>query len=313
MENIKVSLFASAVRPQLWPALFKSLEGMSVATEIIFAGNTNREEIQKYFLSEVDGGVEEQKGAFLASVQTMMSRLNFIYTHTENIKPSQCYEIARRNCSGEVIVWIADDCEFPNDVIGKAYNYWKSQNNEKLILSIQTKETGYDVPKGELFDMKQHCFFGHCPDTPLMAPLAMMSRKWLDELGGIDRRYVCGQYENDIVMRAYQYGGKVELFGDANCFIDIDHIGKSLAIGESKVESDFLNRPFAQGYAKDREVLENSWCRFNAAKLSKMAATGKQITKSDMFDIATKQLDTFEPYAKDISYTESESNNGKWQ
>ena len=85
------------------------------------------------------------------------------------------------------MIWIADDCEFPNDVIGKAYKYWKEQQNEKLILSIQTKESGYGLPEGQLFDMNLHRFFGGRRTTPLMAPLGLMSRKYLDELGGIDQ------------------------------------------------------------------------------------------------------------------------------
>lgn len=296
-SNIKVSLFASAVRPVLWPALFKSLEGTIVNYEVVFVGNA---EVKEFTIGRMN-------------IDTKMIDVNGEYITTENIKPAQCYEIARRHCTGEVVVWVADDAEFPNNVIGKAYDYWKSQNNEKLILSIQTRETGYKMAAGELFDMKQHCFFGYCPETPLMAPLAMMSRKFLDQLGGIDQRYVCGQYENDIVMRAYADGAKVEIFGDKTCFIDIDHLGKSIAIGESKVEEDFLNRPFATGFQKDRQVLEDSWCRFNQGKLIRIASTGKQLNKGDMHDISNKQLDQFQPYPEEISLTESHSNKGKWQ
>lgn len=237
--NPKVSLFASAVRPELWPALFKSLDGTSVAHEVVFAGNV-------------------PPGTMIP----MNNAKSFKYIGTGDIKPSQCYEIARRACEGETVVWIADDCEFPNDVIGRAYEYWKSENNEKLILSIQTKESGYGLPEGKLFDMNAHRFFGFRKNTPLMAPLGMMSRKFLDDLSGIDRRYICGQYENDIVQRAYAAGGKVEIFGGPNCFIDIDHLGKSIAIGESKTEEDFLHRPFATGYGHDRNVFETSWTDF---------------------------------------------------
>src|SRR3990167_2422091 len=240
----QVSLIASAVRPKLWESFFKSLEGTSVEYEVVFVGNSTPDDYREH-----------------------ETRYGLKYVRTANINPPKCYETPRRNSIGETIVWVADDAEFPNDVIGKAYNYWKSKNNEKLILSIQTRETGYNLPQGQLFDMKQHCFFGYCPDTPLMAPLALMSRTYLDKLGGIDRRYVCGQYENDIVMRAYADGGTVEPFGDKENFVDIDHMGKSILIGETVKESDFLNRPFAKGYAKDREVLEGSWCRFNESKL----------------------------------------------
>lgn len=235
-HEIKVSLFASAVRPKLWDSFFNSLENTSVRYEVIFAGNVPAMKDYNYF-----------------------SGRNFRYIKTKNIKPAQCYEVARIYCKGETVIWVADDCEFPDDVVGKAYNYWKSKQNEKLILSIQTRESGYNLPVGQLFDMNMHRFFGYRVQTPLMAPLGLMSREFLNYLGGIDRRYTSGQYENDIVMRAYNEGATVEVFGDKDCFIDIDHLGKSLAIGESKTQADFLNRPFAKGYDHDRKVLEGSW------------------------------------------------------
>jgi hypothetical protein len=280
-----VSLFASAVRPKLWKCLVDSLGFTLVNAEIVFAGN-----------AEFDDRLFDGKYCK--------------YIKTGNIKPAQCYEIARRHCTGEVVVWIADDCEFPNDVIGKAYKYWKSQNNEKLILSIQTKESGYNLPEGELFDMNKHRFFGLETSSPLMAPLGMMSRKFLDDLGGIDRRYVAGQYENDIVMRAYQHGATVEIFGGPDCYIDIDHLRKSIEIGESKNQEDFLNRPFARGYLKDREVLENSWTLFDQAKAFKRLQAGER--PSTLREVSPIQLDEFEPY-QELSLTKSESNKGHWE
>lgn len=266
MEEIKVSLFASAVRPKIWSYFLNSLEGTSVPYEVIFSGNAE----------DVSGFTKEYK--------------NFKYIKTKNLKPAQCYEIARRACVGETVVWVADDCEFPNDVIGKAYTYWKSRDIDKLILSIQTKESGYNLPQGALFNMDVHRFFGGRKHTPLMAPLGMMGRKFLNELGGIDRRYVCGQYENDIVMRGYSYGGSLEIFGNAECFIDIDHLGKSYLLGESKTQNDFLKRPFAKGYHIDRGVLEGSW-----------ALNGKTVS--------SVQLDNFEPYEDEDILIKSQSNN----
>lgn len=271
MENkmVNVSLFASAVRPQLFQFFIDSLKNTTCSFEIVFGGHCTEEEIKPFL-----------KYHF------------FKYIHTKRIKPAQVYEICRRECLGETVIWIADDAEAPNNIIGKAYNYWKSKKNERLILSIQTKESGYNLPIGKFFDMKNHSFFGFRPETPLMAPLGLMSRGFLESLGGIDRRYVCGQYENDIVMRGIVDGGSVEIFGDNEAYIDIDHLGKSLAIGESKKEEDFLNRPFARGYHKDRKVLEGSWVK-----------NGKvMLIRNDMF----------EPYEETDLLTKSQSNKGIW-
>ncbi len=283
MENPKeVSLFASAARPKLWKSFLDSLKDTTVNFEVVFAGPELPEEHHP--------------------------QLRFI--QTDNIKPATCYELARRKCIGETVIYVADDCEFPNDVIGKAYNYWKSQNNEKLILSIQTKESGYKNFNGSLFNMNEHRFFSWVPESPLMAPLGMMSRKFLEDLGGIDQRYVAGQYENDIVMRAYTKGAKVEIFGGEDCYIDIDHLGKSIAIGESTNQEDFLQRPFATAYQKDREVLEASWTTFDQRDLFLALQKGEQpLTVRKVSDI---QLDEFMPYPEDIPLDHSLSNKGKW-
>lgn len=284
--GISVSLFASSKRPMLYKSLLKSLCGTSVITEIVFSGPCSYEDINRAYSDSITE---------CPDIQSVLPRGRFHYIQTENIKPAQCYEIARRYCYGEVVIWIADDCEFPNDVVGKAYRYWKQKNNEKLILSIQTKESGYNLPKGAFFDMNMHRFFGYDIKSPLMAPLGLMSRNFLNELGGIDRRYVCGQYENDIVMRAYQNGGVVEIFGGEDCYIDIDHMGKSIACGESITSKDFLKRPFATGYHKDREILENSW------------------TLSGPSVVLKKRRDEFLPF-KDMDIMKvSQSNKGIWE
>lgn len=286
---VNVSLFASAVRPELWPALFRSLEGTTIEYELIFSGNTNP--IHWRIFQEEDW--------------------RFTYKYTGNIKPAQCYEIARRKCQGEVIVWIADDCEFPNDIIGKSYEYWKMRNNQKLILSIQTKESGYGSKEPILFPMKEHTFFSQMSETPLMAPIGMMSREYLNKLGGIDKRYVCGQYENDIVMRAYADGAKVEVFGNEDNYVEIDHLKKSIDIGESKDDKSFLDRPFAKGYGKDREILEKSWTTFCPTDAFKRLQAGER--PFSLRRISPIQLDEFQPYPENISLTESESNKGIWE
>jgi hypothetical protein len=310
MSEPKVSLFASAVRPKLWPSLLKSLENSIVNYEIVFAGPITEtikkeKELGLIFIPDKDNS---NVGQIIITKPDCKKLIRYI--KTENIKPAQCYEIARRQCTGEVVVWIADDAEFVGDILGKAYNYWKSHKNEKLILSLQTKESGYGCKYGQMFNMKEHTFYSLCPETTLMAPLGMMSRKFLDELGGLDQRYVCGQYENDIVMRAYQQGASVEIFGSPDCYVDIDHLRKSIEIGESTDEETFRERPFATGYAQDRLILENSWTTFDATHAFKRLQAGER--PHTLREVSPVQLDEFQGYPSEIPLTYSLSNKGKW-
>jgi len=258
---VKVSLIAASVREPLYQKFFDSLDDEQINCETIFSGH----------------------------VFPKLTWHNLNYVPTPRIKPAQCYEIARRYAVGETIVWCADDCEFKGGILTKAYNYWKSQNNEKLVLSLQTRE--YYLDKGDGFcDMNNHRFIGGKQSTTLMAPLAMISRKYLDQIGGFDRRFLCGQYENLTVCQVYADGGKVEIFGDKESYIEIDHINKSIACGESAGRRDFANRPFARGYSHDRKILEES-----------VFISGDQI-----------RIKKFEPYIEKNLLSESQSHKGEW-
>lgn len=264
---VKVSLFASSVRPKLYPQLFSSLEGTSVEYEVVFAGNVNPPQNN---LNDVG-----------LNVWRSSPPNNFKYILTENIKPAQCYEIARRHCTGEVVCWTADDAIYPKDCIGKAYNFWKKQNNEKCILSLLTRERYTE--HYFMTELDDHTLKGR--NTPLMAPFAMMSRAYLDKLGGVDRRYICGQYENDIVMRIYEDGGELIKFKEAPILVDhfVGHGGVTTVEG--------YNRPFGKGYPHDRKILEGSWIKDGC--------------------VMKKRQDAFEPFSDEDILVKSQSYNIK--
>lgn len=272
----QVSLIASAIRTPLYQLFLDSLKGSKINIEVVFAGHVK---------PEIDLVVPEN--------------VSFRYITTGRIKPSQCYEIARRNATGELICWVADDAEFVGGVLDKAYAFWKGLNNEKAILSIQTREhypSQGNREKDNFCNMSLHSFYGGRPETPLMAPLAIMSRAYLESLGGVDRRYTCGQYENDIVMRAYADGGNVVPFGDHSSYIDINHIGKeSIMLGRKATWEDFQKRPFGQGYGHDRMVLENSWC----------GGKGKSVRET--------RFDKHEPFEEKDLLVKSQGPKGVWE
>lgn len=288
MSDFKVSIFASAVRTSFYKTFLNSLKGTSVRCEVVFAGPNTFEEIRTVFpLSEYFVAEDMVMGL----KQTMIPDYNFRYIHTANIKPAQCYEVARRNCCGETIHWSADDCEYTPDCIGKAYRFWKKLNDEKAVLTIQTMEN-------RMFcDMRVHSFFGCQYNTPLMAPLGLMSRKLMDDLGGFDRRYICGQYENDAVMRVIQAGGRVFIWGDSENMIIIDHYRRH-----------GLVRPFASGYNHDRTILESSWTDGNGKVLAEVVTT----PSTGKCDVMLQRNDKLEPYEeKDLLIKSQSFNNEK--
>jgi hypothetical protein len=268
---MSVSIFASAVRPKIWKSCLDSFQGTSCDFEVVFSGHNTEEEVAPFL----------KKYSF------------FKYIHTARTKPAQNYQVSLNHCTKETVVWFCDDAECNDDVIGKAYRYWKSQENEKLILSLQTKESGFGQKECALCDMNIHRFFGGRRSTPLMAPIAMMSRQFMNDLGGFDRRFVAGQYENLAVVMAMLAGGKVEIFGDKDCAVEIDHLRKSIDIGESTDMHSFLKRPFATGYAHDRKILES---------IVSIRHDGTPVMQLP-----------FEPYEDTDLTSKSQSHRGQWE
>lgn len=261
---MRVSLFGSSIRPHLWPAFFRSLWHTTVDVEVIFAGNLPPEL------------------AVIANDVSMPSYVEFHYIATGDIKPAQCYAVAFKHCTGDLVCWIADDCEFPDDVIGKACRFYQKECGPKDIVCIKTRE---NYGEWRVCDETCHHFFANSPEAPKMAPIGMMRRAYFKELGGIDRRYICGQWDNDLSMRIYNDGGKMFYFGDG-C-IDIDHVGK-----HDREHGVTFKRPFGQGYAHDRRILEAAWGR-----------KGQMV-----YRLPYKRLDKgFEPYEDKDLETKSQS------
>lgn len=275
---MKLSLCASAIRPHLWEDLLNSLKGSKYEYEVVFCGHVDQSLVKEMF--------------------SQYPELRYITTG--EIKPSMCYHISMINAKRNLICYIADDCVFSAGFVDKVVDYWESLNNEKAILSCKTNENNQNET------MQHHRFFGRNMNTPLMAPIGVLSRDYYNKLGGYDRRYIAGQAENDLVMRIISDGGRVYLYEDV-C-VNIEHINKHGSTTD-----------FWSGYNEDREQLENSWCVGGYQKPPKplVVLDGLQppytywpISNSE---VTLVRNDKFEPYAKDISLTESEEPRGIWK
>ncbi len=281
MSEVKISLFGSCVRPHLWKEFLDSLKGSKYKYEVVFAGFID-EALSTPFLSEYP---------------------EFKYIKTENIKPAQCYEVARRNCIGDLVMWIADDCRFSDGFVDKVVDYWYSLNNIKAVISCKTNENGQNET------MLNHRFFGRNQNTPLMAPLGVMSRQYLQTLGGFDRRFICGQYENQCVCMVLADGGKVYLYEDV-C-VEIDHKNKHGS-----------RNNFWSGYNQDREQLENSWV-IGGYKDNPKPLFIMQLKPGDPppyyyhplnnTEVTLKRNDKHEPYDDEDILTVSQDPRGQWK
>lgn len=187
----KISLVASAIRPQVWKSFFNSLKGNKYPIEVVFVGNVKPDFPLPDFV-------------------------NYIYS---TVKPAQCYEIGFRAAKGELVGWTADDAVYdyqqPNN-LDILYDFYKSFNTTNIVVGQRPIEDKRDV-------YKNHYFFGKQEHTDYMLPFGFMDRKYFHELGGYDKHFICGQSENDFLKRVYEKGGRGEIC--LNSFVSVDHTG----------------------------------------------------------------------------------------
>lgn len=217
MSEIKLSIFASSVRNHLWMEFCDSMLPTKIPFEIVFGGP----------LTDLQ-------------VRPFLERYPFLkYIHTADIPPAQIYEACRRFCQGELIHWSCDDSSYSNISLDKVYEFYNTLSPKSMI-SIKTKENNQDT------DLDEHRFFGFNRDTPLMCPLGVVSREYAEKLGGFDRRYLAGQWENKFCMMVYEDGGNIVKYEEG--YISIEHLRKH---GK--------NSTFWKGYEGDRIILEEDY------------------------------------------------------
>lgn len=214
---VKISLIASSVRCWLWDEFFKSLEGNN-DYEVVFAGNLTQFQVRPYL--------------------EKYPMLKYIYT-TDCIPPGQSYEIARRFATGELIFWCCDDAEMSPKLLDNVCEFYKTLPPKSLV-SIKTREDNLNT------ELDDHRFFGFNRESPLMAPLGVINREYMDQLGGFDRRYQSGQWENQVCLRVCEDGGSVVKYEEG--VVNIEHLKKH-----------GRGTKFWKSYEGDREILESEY------------------------------------------------------
>jgi hypothetical protein len=184
---MKISIFASAIRTNLWKQQLESLERNKVDWELVFVGPK-------------DPGFTHPN-------------LKWYYS---NVKPAQCCEAARRRCTGDIVSWTADDAEYPEGILDDIAKIFETAP-EKTLVACSTIENGHLCPWDSftLFDK---------PDSPIMAPFGFIRREYMDKFNGFDKRFIGGQYENDFLLRFHKDGGQVVGYSDKP--IIVDHYNK---------------------------------------------------------------------------------------
>ncbi|MCM8797341.1 MAG: glycosyltransferase [Candidatus Omnitrophica bacterium] len=209
--NPKIGIVSSARRPQNWMNLYKSICDNNVEFELVFVGPNPPD-------------------------YTLPKNFRFIKSL---VKPTQCLEIAFRNTAAELVMNIADDCEFKTPrPLDELYALYQSYNCERIIVSSRMMTDGRDQSQFA------HRFFTNEPSNLIMPLCGLMSKRFYRQLGGIDRNFIAVMWDLDIALRVYASGGRVVL---SNVYVNED-TGKSEGV---RLCNEF--------WRHDRTLLENLW------------------------------------------------------
>lgn len=186
-----ISLCASAVRIKDWKVFYKSIIPNNVKVEVVFVGDV---------LPDFD----------------LPDNFKFFYAP---VKPTQCWEAAIRHSTGRYVSITADDAEYRPGSLDEMVNFMDTRFNNKIVGAFETVENGTLITNDHFYKGKR------------MAPFFVFKREYYKYIGGADRRFIGGMWENDVIMRVHQDGGMIEVCDMA--FVEVNHLLKHNATSKS--------------------------------------------------------------------------------
>lgn len=176
MSNIQVSIFGSWARPSDWEKTIKSIRQAAsrVSYEIVVAG--------------------PNKPTF-----ELPSNMTFIHVDPDR-GAAHCAQIASRQCSGETMILMGDDCRFSPYSLDNAYMEHKTENNYVCMIHFRWGTREHDITD-------EHPYLFETPDPTVRYGFVLWDRRFFNELGGYDRRFTFGPHDAELQLRAYASGG----------------------------------------------------------------------------------------------------------
>lgn len=206
-----ISLLCSGIRINNWLKIYDTLKHNKTNFEIVFVGS-NKPNFQ------------------------LNKNIKYIFS---TVKPTQCWEIALRNCSGEFVMYIADDIFFEdNYLLDKLYNKFdKEKNNQILSPALLINGNKHNI------NFNRYLFKNIY--SPLLPFLIFTKKKFIIDVGGIDSRFIAVRWDIDLALRLYKYGCVLEYCPDLE-------INENLSLsGRSTLNLDYLK--------KDSKTLVKKW------------------------------------------------------
>ena len=281
-QKPKISLFATAIRTNLWKGLYKkTISENNIPLEFVFVGS-NRPNFK------------------------LPKNFKFIYS---NVKPVQCLQIALMECSADLVFSIADDCCFSKNLFDILYDKHISSQDEKIIYGpsfirdgLKYQEKDYTIKPDHVKDLSN--------DAPKFPISALLKKSDVINLEGFDRNFIAVCAVQDLFLRLIESGkvfhriedvfieeftintfkkDRLSIFFHTNSrFLKL----KSKFFHSSNIPKAGQNMFAKFGYKCDWPMLESLW----------IAPFTDNISKKDVYCIyddlyvSKKRLKSFEPF-----------------
>ena len=177
---MKISVYGTSIRPEYWMSVYQQLSQNDVEFEILFSG---------------------------PNPPSFELPANFIFIHT-NVKPAQAAEIVSRSCTGNFMLNIADDINFPEHVLDIYISEYNKLNDKNIMLSGVYGRDGIKYPDEEMrFNIENQ-------DSALLPLCGFIETSLRRKIGSIDRNFIGTYWDLDIALRFRDMGGKIYLIND---------------------------------------------------------------------------------------------------
>lgn len=166
----RFSFFGSAVRPEFWRRVVEALDQNESDYEIVFRGNVPPAPDQE------------------------CPQIRWTY---DDSSATECWELASRECSGELVSLLVDDYEYSPGCLDECWERWNAGGRDPMhVVSPRYVLDGEDRT------------------SPGMPVGGFYERGFYRSLGGADRRFAGVAADVDIAMRAvFERGARVEHCG----------------------------------------------------------------------------------------------------
>lgn len=180
---VKISLACASVRPNRWKEIYNNLYDTKVDFEIVFVG----------------------------PYESSFKLPRNVRHYKSSVKPSQAFEAACRFSNGEYVLPIADDLKFSSHFLDKMYHYTETNDmNNTFIIPVLTL-AGRNKPLALHYKLNK--------DYPVLGLTLMMKKTILNNMRGIDNRFIYSCWNWDIALRfiSDNYGRSVVAY---DCITD---------------------------------------------------------------------------------------------